>query len=272
MMSPAARRRAEVKERIIEQATLLIAERGYDGVALRDIARAAGIQLSKLSSHFPLKEDLREAVVQRAINMLVDRNSSLDLSDMAPREGLRRFIASTVELMLGDLPEMRVLDKEFYQNLNDDATVAMAIRTLQQPLVRGGDQNVARLMETSGSDLATRISPIRLTQLLFAIIYGVTRLARTHHYLVGKDSLTAKAITQDVTLIFERALGLEPASITGAPDPLEAPATPTEVAATPPARGRGRSTATERSRTARRGVPAQATNRPGKDWREEQRR
>jgi AcrR family transcriptional regulator len=58
--------RVVVKDRILCQATRLFGERGFGGVALRDIAKACDIPLSTLSSHFPRKRDLEEMVFQSA--------------------------------------------------------------------------------------------------------------------------------------------------------------------------------------------------------------
>ena len=56
-----------VRERIIEQATRLFAERGFDGVSLQAIADAVGVRKPSLLYHFPSKDALREAVMDRML-------------------------------------------------------------------------------------------------------------------------------------------------------------------------------------------------------------
>ncbi|WP_205730032.1 TetR/AcrR family transcriptional regulator [Blastococcus sp. TF02-8] len=49
------------RERVLEAATALFAERGVEGVAVRDIAERVGIDVSSVHHHFPTKTALYEA-------------------------------------------------------------------------------------------------------------------------------------------------------------------------------------------------------------------
>lgn len=51
------------KEKILETALDLFSQRGYDGVSVRDIARAVGIRESSLYNHFPGKQAIFDAIV-----------------------------------------------------------------------------------------------------------------------------------------------------------------------------------------------------------------
>lgn len=53
----------ETRRDLIEAALELFAEKGYYGVSLRDIARAAGVQQATIYHHFASKEALFEAVI-----------------------------------------------------------------------------------------------------------------------------------------------------------------------------------------------------------------
>lgn len=50
------------KERLIKVAMRLFAEKGYDGITVRDISAAAGVSVGLINHHFGSKEGLREAV------------------------------------------------------------------------------------------------------------------------------------------------------------------------------------------------------------------
>lgn len=52
------------KERILEAALQLFAERGYGAVSVRDIARAVGIRESSLYYHFKNKQELFDTIVE----------------------------------------------------------------------------------------------------------------------------------------------------------------------------------------------------------------
>lgn len=78
------------KERILDAAEALFAKHGYDGVAMRMVADAAGLRLGLLSYHFASKELLFETVVGRRA---ADLNS-------ARTSRLRALAAPTLEEVL----------------------------------------------------------------------------------------------------------------------------------------------------------------------------
>jgi AcrR family transcriptional regulator len=57
----------QTKEKILNAAERLFSERGIDGVSMREIASAAGVQLALISYYFRTKEGLYRAVFQRRI-------------------------------------------------------------------------------------------------------------------------------------------------------------------------------------------------------------
>ena len=60
------RRRGEATaERILDEAEALFAERGFAGATLRDVATRVGIRNPSLYNHFPSKECLYVAVLER---------------------------------------------------------------------------------------------------------------------------------------------------------------------------------------------------------------
>jgi TetR/AcrR family transcriptional regulator len=62
---------AQTAERILDAAELLFSERGFEGTGLREVARAAGIRAPSLYNHFPNKEALYAAVLERAFQPLL---------------------------------------------------------------------------------------------------------------------------------------------------------------------------------------------------------
>lgn len=51
------------KDNIIYQALTLFADRGYEGVSMRDIAGSVGIKASSLYNHFKSKEDIFKSII-----------------------------------------------------------------------------------------------------------------------------------------------------------------------------------------------------------------
>ncbi len=68
---------ASASARLVEASGPLFAEQGFDAVSTREIARAAGVNLSAITYHFGGKERLYEAVIQRLIDDLEPQRQAL---------------------------------------------------------------------------------------------------------------------------------------------------------------------------------------------------
>ena len=64
------------RERILDVAEQLFAERGYEGTSNRDIAALSGDTLGTLAHHFRTKDDLHAAVIRRRYKEIVDERAS----------------------------------------------------------------------------------------------------------------------------------------------------------------------------------------------------
>ncbi len=68
---------ASTRDRILNAAEALFAERGLAGTAVRDIAAEAGLTAASLYNHFASKEALYEAVLERGVRPLLALLSQL---------------------------------------------------------------------------------------------------------------------------------------------------------------------------------------------------
>src|SRR2546427_12692245 len=59
------------REVILDTAERLFAARGVEGVAVRDLAREMGVTASSLYNHFPGKQALYDAVLERGLGPIV---------------------------------------------------------------------------------------------------------------------------------------------------------------------------------------------------------
>jgi AcrR family transcriptional regulator len=197
--------RVDVRERILCEATRLFGERGFGGVALRDIAKVCDIPLSTLSSHFARKRNLQEVVFQRAVEIIVKRGLTSRLTIGSPKQRFRRYLANVVELFLSDLPEMKLLDKEF-QELDKPSTFDRLVRTSREPASMESLMLVADLARDTKSDILRSIPAVELMQMVFAAIYGIVKLRSLHRHVIRARPVSNAALTRDITRMFERML------------------------------------------------------------------
>ena len=59
------------RDQILDEATRLFAERGYDGTSMSDLAASVGLRKASLFHHFASKEELKSAVLDRLVREVV---------------------------------------------------------------------------------------------------------------------------------------------------------------------------------------------------------
>src|SRR5215475_10873443 len=82
---------AITRDRILDTAEALFAERGFAGTAVRDIAAAVSLTAASLYSHFAGKEALYAAVLERGLRPVIDV-----LEDLASQEHGRDVLDATL--------------------------------------------------------------------------------------------------------------------------------------------------------------------------------
>jgi AcrR family transcriptional regulator len=75
---------ASTRERILDAAESLFADRGFEGAAMRDIAAGAKLNPASLYNHFSSKQALFEAVLERGLRPLFAVLDTLELVDWSP--------------------------------------------------------------------------------------------------------------------------------------------------------------------------------------------
>lgn len=139
----------ETKERILHEALALFSERGYDGVSMRQIAAAVGIQAASLYSHYAGKEYLFRAILEFAQERFAETMHSLGLAaDPDPQ--------SVMELKEKDLQR---ISREIFLHLLKDPTAAALRRLLTAEQFRHSiaGQTYQHLYIESVLDSQTRI-------------------------------------------------------------------------------------------------------------------
>jgi len=94
---------AENRERILEAAARLFREKGFDGIGVADIMKAAGMTHGGFYGHFASKDDLIAQASARAADVV--RPQWQTLAREAPETALSEIVASYLSKAHRDAPE-----------------------------------------------------------------------------------------------------------------------------------------------------------------------
>jgi AcrR family transcriptional regulator len=86
------RKKAETRLRILDAALTLMAERGYDGVRVEEIAERADVANATFFLHFPTKAALLTAFNEQVSSKIAERVEGFDLGAVEKLELLRAII------------------------------------------------------------------------------------------------------------------------------------------------------------------------------------
>jgi TetR/AcrR family transcriptional repressor of nem operon len=152
-------------ERILEEASRLIRERGLNGVSVPEIMKAAKLTHGPFYNHFASREALVTEVIDRALGALADEISSAKSSKSARREFLDSYLSLKHRDNSADGCAIAALASDVGRN---PPAKAPFTRRLKQVLAA-----VAAKFSFGGKD-ASRAEAIRL----LALIVGALILAR----------------------------------------------------------------------------------------------
>lgn len=171
-------------DRILGCAEELFGTRGYDSVAVSDIADACGVSTSLIYYHYRDKESLLRAIVERA-NALLSAPAVATLTrDGSARSRIESFVNAWVDVALEHQALVRILMQPF-----TDPGSPLA-NELQQTMA-AAITSIARVIEEgSASGEFARVDPYLSAECLFALVN--TRLvARAidapHSQFLGTD-------------------------------------------------------------------------------------
>ncbi|HET9993632.1 MAG TPA: TetR/AcrR family transcriptional regulator [Kofleriaceae bacterium] len=96
-------------DRALQAAARLFREQGYAGTSIRDIARAAGMLPGSLHYRYATKEDILAALMERAIDRLIESILAATAASTDPLERLRSAIVEHVRILLSREDSVYVL-------------------------------------------------------------------------------------------------------------------------------------------------------------------
>lgn len=177
---------------ILEHATDVFYEKGYDAASMRDLSRATGMSLAGLYYYFESKERLLYLIQKHTFETVIrNLKSRLELVN-DPEQKIRVFIENHLEYFLANRKAMTVLSHE-------DETLKNAfgaqIQGLKREYYRIGTQIVEELRHERGS----QFSSVN-TRTAVVTLFGMMNWIYTWHN--PKVDGDAKDLTRQMSQIF----------------------------------------------------------------------
>jgi TetR/AcrR family transcriptional regulator, cholesterol catabolism regulator len=97
---------------ILDYATEVFADKGYEGASMRDLSRLSGISLAGLYYYFESKEKLLYFIQQHTFTTIIDRLRERLAASSDPEERIRIFVHNHIEYSVAKTKAMKVLSHE----------------------------------------------------------------------------------------------------------------------------------------------------------------
>jgi AcrR family transcriptional regulator len=188
-----AQRRAETIDALLRAAVDVIADRGFAGATLQDIADRAGASKGGMHHHFRAKYDLAPAVAARCIEEIRSFLAPALASDLAPTERLRRAARSFADAQLAREKHIEALT-DLALATRHDPDLSTRLAPTFRKLERDAATSLDALLATAG--LRTRVPSVSIIRALM-LLAAATATGRP---LLGDDA-TATQLTAE-TLLF----------------------------------------------------------------------
>ena len=188
---PVRRRKGELTaERILDVAEAVFADRGYAGATLRDVATRAGLRTPSLYNHFPNKESLYAAVLERGIRPVLDVLSEVVEARAQSDHDVRQPVERTMALVARRPNLPRLIQHE---TLSGGRHLTPMLREwIQRTFARA-----YQMVEASSA--ASRWEPDQFPLLVLAMYHvfvGYFAIAHVYKDLNGQDLLTEQALAK----------------------------------------------------------------------------
>jgi len=106
----------DTKHRLLNTSETLFAERGFYGVSIAAIAREMGFSKQALLHHYPTKEKLYGAVLQRISDDFFEQQLEAEQASHDPLERLKTFYQRLATPSLENVQRTRLLMRELLDN------------------------------------------------------------------------------------------------------------------------------------------------------------
>lgn len=87
------------REDILEAAAQVFRQKGFHGASMQDIAKAVSLQKASLYHHVSSKQEILLALLDRALELLLERVSAISTQDIPANEKLKQMIRVYLQIL-----------------------------------------------------------------------------------------------------------------------------------------------------------------------------
>jgi AcrR family transcriptional regulator len=152
------------RDKILDAAERLFAQRGYAGVGLREVAEAVGLGKSSLFHHFKNKPELYAAVCGRILARIRSRLMEALARGGSPVERLERLLDELVDVLAEHPNDARLLLRSLFEDddLPGDTAEERAVQEALESII-GAMSSLLREGMSSGQLRAANVQHLLLT-------------------------------------------------------------------------------------------------------------
>ncbi|MDJ0850036.1 MAG: TetR/AcrR family transcriptional regulator [Myxococcota bacterium] len=188
------RRKGEItRERILDAAEEIFAERGFDGTTLRDVAARVGLRNPSLYNHFDSKDDLYAAVLERGVGPVLKVLSEFVALGNADSVAVVRRMME----ILSDHPTLCRLVQ--HETLAGGQRLTPLLRDWIVPVLARGQQ----MAEQSAGDTWPKEEIPLLVLAMYHVVVGYFTMAPLYLDLGGEDLLAPDLIERQTRFLTE---------------------------------------------------------------------
>ncbi|MEM9174086.1 MAG: TetR/AcrR family transcriptional regulator [Myxococcota bacterium] len=174
---PVPPRAPDSRDKILETAEGLFAIGGYVGVGMRELATTVGLSKSALFHHFPNKQELYSAVLDRSLVRIEAAVNAVG-TEGTPEEQLDAWIDAVVCTLSEDVPAGRLMMRALVDEEPFPAIVLQADAGLDREL-EDFELRLAGILERFGALLEAGVAsgafrPVSIPDTLLSVIGAIT--------------------------------------------------------------------------------------------------
>jgi AcrR family transcriptional regulator len=187
-LEPRVRRDAEnTVEKVVDVATRLFAEKGYDGVSTKEICREAGVNVAAIHYHFESKENLYLAVMERFGGAAFDAA----IRTLQPVKTIEEF-RTRLTIHLSEVLETIARQPELARTIARDSQIHVELmHTMMQKTFGRAEEAMIRFIDSAreanvlNPDLSTKVCVMAIQSNLYLVISGHQGLKLKHGFDLG---------------------------------------------------------------------------------------